>query len=116
MSRIEIRPEGGIEVEKYVESVTEMKDELAAAGVDVNTVRTRAEPVITTILISIVGSVLSHYVIKIVDRLIKKKEEEKDKVQIIVVVNQQRFELPAEYDRLRAGLALPPAPEDTESQ
>jgi hypothetical protein len=112
MSRIEIRPRGGVEVEKYVEAVMDLEEELSLAGVDVTTFRTRAEPVITTILIAIVGSVLSHYIIKLADRLIQKKRQEPDNVQIIIIVDQQRFELPAEYNQLRAGLALPPHEED----
>ena len=111
MSRIEIRPKGGIEVENYVESVMEMKEELTANGIEVATLRTRAEPITTTILISIIGSVLSHYIIKVADRLMKKTEEQKDHVQIVIIVNQQRFELPAEYDGLRARLALMPGQE-----
>jgi hypothetical protein len=108
MSRIEIRPQGGVQVEKYVETVMDMKEELSSDGVDVVTLRTRAEPVLTTILVSIVGSVLSHFIIKLADRLMKKKEEEKDNVQIVIVVQQQRFELPAGYSRLRERLALAP--------
>lgn len=114
MSRIEIRPRGGAEVEKYVEAVMDLEEELALGGVDVATLRTRAEPVMTTILISVIGSVLSHYIIKLVDRLMKKKREEPDNVQIVIVINQQRFELPEEYTRLRAGLALPVSGENSE--
>lgn len=104
MSRIEIRPQGGVQVEKYVQEVTDMKEELSQGGVEVVTLRTRAEPVVTTILISVIGTVLSHYITKLIDRLMKKKEDDKDNVQIIIVVNEQRFELPTEYDRLRESL------------
>jgi len=114
MSRIEIRPRGGVEVERYVKAVMDLEEELTLGGVDVATLRTRAEPVMSTILISVLGGVLSHYIIKLADGLIKKKREEPDNVKIVIEFNHQSFELPEEYGRLRADLASPPRTEENE--
>lgn len=111
MSRIEVRPQGGAEVEEYVDAVLGLKEELAQGGVSVDVFRTRAEPVVTTILVAVVGSVLSHYVIKLAERLVQKKKREPDDVRVVLLVERERYELPAEYDRLQKDLALLPGDE-----
>jgi hypothetical protein len=90
----------GIEAhENYVSVLREYADELAGNGMEYEEQDRRAEPVTTTLLVSIavttvVTTTLSEVIKKIIDRLCDKAKKEKAPTSIQFTINTTNYVLP----------------------
>lgn len=101
MAKVQIYPKGGVEVKPYVNIARSLQQELELAGIEYEELSFRVAEPISTIVITIVGAVVSHWIIKLVDALIaKKKEKPDDRVQIQLIYNNIEFHLPEDRSEL----------------
>lgn len=100
--KIQISPKGGSELEPYVDVAFSLQSEIEAAGIEFEEFRTRfLDPTISTLVVSITGSVASHFIITLIDSLLAKKKEKNDKkVNIVVVYSNSRYSLPEKRSAL----------------
>jgi len=97
---IKLRAKGD-NLEPYLDLVQGLANEMQAAGVQLRINRSKSLEPISTLLVTIFGSVASHLIIKLIDTLLKKrKEEPENDVKITLVYNNITFNLPEEKEEL----------------
>ncbi len=68
-SRIQIIPKGGAELDSYVDAVLRMEEELCRDDITVEEHRIKSVEAARVLLLKIIGTVASYYIIKIIDLL-----------------------------------------------
>jgi hypothetical protein len=101
-STISIHAEGGDHLQSYVETISELQPELEADGILIEEIWIKSLVDVSTVLISIGGSVAGHYIVKCVDALLRKhRDAERDlSVKLVVEYHADRFEVPVQRDGL----------------
>lgn len=93
-STIRIHLGNSKELDPYLKVIQDTQDFLKEAGASVSVARARSPEIVSAIIITIVGNIASHYVARLADALIAKKQKDVADVKIIVVYNNFEFSLP----------------------
>src|SRR5262245_60541842 len=104
-AQIEIVPLGGREIDVYLQGLTDLHDSFANARIRMVVSRSRCEPIASTLLITIGGSILSHYLIKLIDLLVAAKKSEQRHVTVILVFRGHSYELPRDEVSVRRAIS-----------
>jgi len=99
--RIRVYPRGGPELDPYIRDIRAFKHELQAADVHLEEFRTRVVEPISTLVISVIGAVASHYVVKCIDGLLRRqKATPEPAIRIIVEYNGESYDLSTQRSQL----------------
>lgn len=98
---ISVFSKGDTNLKPYLELLSVLRTEFTNSGIQFQSTRSKNLEPISTLVITIVGSVASHLVIKLIDALVSKKEEKPhDKVHITIVYNKFNYKLPNDKTEL----------------
>lgn len=98
---VEIHPKGGPELEAYINDLRNLKEELKLAGIAFEVFRTRLIEPISTLIVTILGSVSSYFIIKCIDTLLERRKKDTNKdINIISMYEGKGFQLPDQHAEL----------------
>lgn len=92
---------GNREIAPLVSTLSNLKNEFEELGIDIEEHTTRSIEPISTLVISIIGTIASNYIIKLIDILTKKKDENpKSSLVILINYKSKQFYIPNNRDEL----------------
>ena len=99
--RIRISPRGGAELDPYILDLRALKPELQTADVRLEEFRTRVAEPISTLFVSVIGAVASHYVVKCIDALLRRRTATPDPIiRIIIEYRGKPYDLSTQRSQL----------------
>lgn len=96
-----IQTQGGRKIEPYQEAVREIQEFLRAGGIGVQFERPRVAEVAASFALSIAGGIATHYIVKLIESLMRTKKANKDDdVKIVVLYHATVYLLPNDHRKL----------------